>query len=108
MKFKFLVPLIVVLFAACQDKNPLSVKDCSKSSLGFTPLNDLGAGTYQGQQGGLYPRRSNTMPSSHLDLGKSLAAQVQPLGANGAPDGLNGKIVLNSIGVSNISQNRRF
>src|SRR5947209_13439872 len=47
-----------------------------RDSMGFTALNDLGPGTYKGEQGGLYPGGSNTMPAAHLKAGLEQAAQV--------------------------------
>ncbi len=64
------------------------------------PLNDLGAGTYQSQQGGLYPSGSNTRPSAHDTAGLNLAGQIQALDANGNPSAT-GKYVLITIGMSN-------
>ncbi len=71
-----------------------------RDSWGFTALNDLGKGTYKGEQGGLYPDGGNTMPAAHLKAGLEQARQIVPLGPDGkpAPDG---KIVLMSIGMSN-------
>src|SRR5258708_5448250 len=46
-----------------------------RDSMGFTALNDLGTGTYKGEQGGLYPGGSNTMPAGHLKAGLEQAAQ---------------------------------
>ncbi|MGI8517436.1 MAG: hypothetical protein ACR2ME_03705 [Acidimicrobiia bacterium] len=77
---------------------------CSNSFLpGLTALPDLGTGTYQGLQGGLYPGGSNSIPAGQASLGLSLAGQVQPLDASGNPDPA-GQVVLVSIGVSNAAQ----
>lgn len=67
------------------------------------PLNELGEGKYQGFSGGLYPDGKNERPREHEAAGLKLAAQVQPLNAEGQPDP-NGKIVLLSVGMSNTSQ----
>ncbi len=77
--------------------------DCTRTSVGFTPLNDLGTGTYQGRQGGLYPGGSNLRPAAHESAGLEQARAVQPLNAQGQPDA-SGKIVLLSIGMSNATQ----
>jgi MBG domain-containing protein len=77
--------------------------DCSNTSIGATPLNDLGQGTYQGYEGGLYPGGSNTPPSAYLSDGLAASAQVQPLDAAGAPSP-SGRIVLMSVGMSNTKQ----
>ncbi len=94
-------PLSIRDDAFTSDLNGVLSKDCSKTQTGNIPINDLGTGTYQGKQGGLYPGGSNSIPGAHLSLGLSLAAEVQPRDASGNPDPANGKIVLISIGVSN-------
>ncbi len=83
----------ISLAAECEDN----------AILGITPLNDLGAQTYKGSTGGLYPNGQNVRPAAHETAGKALAAQIKPLNEAGLPDP-NGKIVLVSIGMSNASQ----
>lgn len=84
---------------------PLAAQpDCSQTSVGLTPINDLGAGTYNGWTGGLYPNASNYMPPFHRNAGLVLSSQVNPLDGNGLPDTVNGKIVWLSIGLSNTTQ----
>ena len=80
---------------------------CSNTSVGLTPINDLGTGFYRGWQGGLYPGGSNAMPAEHLAAGEAFATQVRPLGPDGQPDPQGGKIVLLSIGMSNSWQEFR-
>jgi hypothetical protein len=76
--------------------------DCSLTSLGVSPLNDLGSRLYRGFSGGLYPDGSNTRPSTHEEAGLDIAAnQIQPLDRSGEPDPINGRIVFISIGMSN-------
>lgn len=58
----------------------------------MTPLTDLGAATYRGYHGGLYPGMKNVPGSSYLARGLAAARNVKPIG---------GKIVLASIGMSN-------
>jgi hypothetical protein len=55
------------------------------TSTPIVPLNDLATGTYGGEEGGLYPSGSNVRPTSQDSFGKGLAANVQPLDANGNP-----------------------
>jgi hypothetical protein len=62
-------------------------------------LNDLGTGTYQGSEGGLYPNGTNSRPTSHDTDGVSIADGLQPLDANGNPSDT-GKMVLMAIGES--------
>jgi hypothetical protein len=73
---------------------------CNNTSTGFTPLTDLGAGLYRGQQGGLYPGGSNSRPPTHDQAGLNLAGRIAPLDGNGTPSA-SGKYVLLSIGMSN-------
>ena len=74
--------------------------NCSRTSVGFTPLTDLGKGTYHSFEGGLYPNGAGTPPSSYLSLGTSAARSVTPLSSTGGRS-TSGKIVLLSIGMSN-------
>jgi len=67
------------------------------------PINDLGSGTYLGEEGGLYPNGSNQRPPDHDASGMSIAQAIQPLDANGDPDP-DGKYVLISIGNSEAQQ----
>lgn len=64
-------------------------------------LDVLGAGTYLGAEGGLYPNGSNVRPADHDAYGVGLAQAIQPLDANGNFDP-NGKEVLIIIGESNV------
>ena len=77
--------------------------DCSVVSTGRVPLNDLGAGTYQGLQGGLYPGGSNVRPPTHDAAGLAIAQAIGPLDTLGGSDP-DGRIVLISIGMSNATQ----
>ncbi|MGH8602379.1 MAG: hypothetical protein ACREXR_06270, partial [Gammaproteobacteria bacterium] len=77
--------------------------DCSRTSVGFIPINQLGDGLYQGEQGGLYPERHNLSPLVHEVAGLTLAEAIVPLTAVGepAPADPNARYVLVSIGMSN-------
>jgi hypothetical protein len=55
------------------------------TSTPIVPLNDLGTGTYQGSEGGLYTSGSNVRPPSHDSDGVTFAKAIQPLDANGNP-----------------------
>jgi hypothetical protein len=70
------------------------------SSTGNIALPDLGTGMYRGEQGGLYPGGSNTIPPAHLAAGVKLAKEIKPLDQDGNPSP-DGKIVLAAIGFSN-------
>ncbi len=91
--------LLLAAFAALS-----SAKDCTITSVGLPPLNDLGAGSYLGLQGGLYPGGVNTRPSAHESAGLALARSIVPLDTLGNPDWTNGSIVVVSIGMSNTNQ----
>jgi hypothetical protein len=67
------------------------------------PLPELGAGTYLGFTGGLYPAGANEPPPAHAVAGMVRVQNVQPLDLQGNPSP-NGNIVLLSIGMSNTMQ----
>jgi hypothetical protein len=92
--------LLLSLFVLLQSAYTYGQKDCTKTSIGQVPLNDLGSGMYQSYQGGLYPGGSNEMPMTHKAAGLVAAAQIRPLNQSGNVDLVNGKIVLISIGPS--------
>src|SRR6266478_6582371 len=76
--------LLGVLAVGALEIIPLMVRgDCSLTRTGNIPLPDLGAGLYQGFQGGLYPNGSDIIPESHAAAGLAQAAQVQPLNSAG-------------------------
>src|SRR5262245_16050373 len=79
---------------------PAAAQNCANTSVGFTPVNDLGAGTYQGFQGGLYPGGSNVRPAAHDAAGLAQAQLVVPRDAAGNPSS-SGKVVFVAIGMSN-------
>jgi PKD domain len=84
---------------------PLLRADCSLTSTGNVPLNDLGPGSYEGFPGGLYPGGSNMPPAAHAAAALAIATdQIKPLNTLGNPDPVNGKIVMLSIGMSNATQ----
>ena len=75
--------------------------DCSLTTTGNVPLPDLGAGTYLGFPGGLYPNGSDTRPVGHEAAGLAEANQIKPLDASGNSDNAHGTIGLMSVGLSN-------
>ena len=101
MKLKLSVFLLTTLLLLLREYS-LSA-NCDSTSKGYTPFIDLGTGTYQGFEGGLYPGGSNFRPSAHNSVGLNLGWSIRPLNNSGQPDSL-GKIVLISIGMSNCSQ----
>ena len=83
---------------------PAFAADCTRDSTGLIPLTDLGAGLYQGFQGGLYSGGTNERPSAHSQAGLAIANSITPLDTLGNPDPASGKVVLISIGMSNTTQ----
>jgi hypothetical protein len=83
-------------------------RDCTLSSFGLTPLDDLGTAAYQGFQGGLYPGGSNVRPAAHEAAGLFAASRIVPLDTFGVPDSVNGRIVLLTAGMSNVQQESQW
>ncbi|MDQ3021650.1 MAG: hypothetical protein M3R36_13935 [Bacteroidota bacterium] len=79
-------------------------QNCSNTSVGFTPINDLGTGFFRSFQGGLYPNGLSVRPDDHDDGGLDLASKIVPLDTAGNYNPTTGKIVLLSVGMSNCSQ----
>lgn len=67
---------------------------------------DLGGGIYKTFQGGLYPAGANDRPTDHESAGIAIANAIVPIDANGE-EAPNGRIVLVSIGISNMTQEWR-
>ena len=84
----------------------LAFFDCTLTTVGILPLNDLGPGLYvPGTIGGLYPFGQDVRPAAHLAAGRAIATtEVLPRNAAGAVDLANGKIGLVSVGMSNTTQ----
>jgi hypothetical protein len=83
--------------------NPAGGTGGGGSTAVMAPLNDLGAGSYLGFGGGLYPGGANVPPNDHHQAGLAMARMVQPLLPNGATSP-GGKYVLLSVGMSNTTQ----
>ena len=74
------------------------------------PLDDLGAGLYQGEQGGLYPRGLNMLTGAYRIEGLTRAQRVVPLDALGhhAPEwGRIGVVLLGSTDTSVVAEQLR-
>ncbi|HEV2470511.1 MAG TPA: choice-of-anchor D domain-containing protein [Candidatus Sulfotelmatobacter sp.] len=73
--------------------------DVPNTTSPMVALNDLGTGTYQGYEGGLYPNGSNVRPAPHDSDGVAFAQGIVPLDQNGnySPTG---KYVFMAIGES--------
>ncbi len=100
MRRAYFFIVLMVLLAATHAQS----QNCSQTSVGFTPLTELGAGMYQNFPGGLYPQGNNIAPPVHRAAGLSLAAQILSRNSSGVMDTINGKIVMLSIGMSNATQ----
>jgi hypothetical protein len=104
MKVLLLALPFAALLAAQADRNAEWARTHPpRESTGLVPLPELGARTYHGEQGGLYPDGKNTVPTAHLSAGMALAKQIAPLDAEGNPSAA-GRIVLLTIGMSNTTQ----
>jgi hypothetical protein len=77
--------------------------NCDVTSVGLTPLSELGDAAYLGFEGGLYPGGANGPPAAHAAEGVARANAVTPRATSGAPAAA-GKTVLLSIGMSNTTQ----
>ena len=74
-RFSFLTAVVAAALAA----NPLLARgDCSLTSTGIIPLNDLGPGRYQGFTAGLYPAGSDTPPAAHAAAALAIATDQLP------------------------------
>ncbi|MEE2885915.1 MAG: hypothetical protein VX951_00660 [Planctomycetota bacterium] len=77
-------------------------KNCTRTSTGLVPLNDMGSAVYKTFAGGLYPG-GNSPPPAHAVAGTIASQAIQPLDAQGQPSA-SGRIVLVSIGMSNTTR----
>ena len=94
---------LLAVFALMAAWTPARAIDCTGTSTGLVPLIDLGAGSYFGHPGGLYPGGLNTRPAAHEAAGVAIASTIGPLDTLGRPDPA-GRVVLISIGMSNCTQ----
>lgn len=91
--------LLTTLALLAASTSATAWQDC----VGCTPLNDLGQGTYLGQQGGLYSNGQNVPPPAHAVAATLAAAEVVRRDAIGQPDS-QGTIGFISISMSNCNQ----
>ncbi len=103
MKVAALALILMAAGLAASAGNSTSAADCSKTSMPFTPLIDLGTGKYHGYQGGLYPGGKNAPSKAYLKKGLAYAKLVKPRDASGKAAS-DGKVVLLSVGMSNTTQ----
>jgi len=102
LPFRVPLPLPLLLFLAALAP-AAAAQNCSQTSIGETPIDDLGPGHYHGFQGGLYPGGTNFPPQAHLAAGIVESHAVVPRNPQGLPDPT-GRIVFVSIGMSNTRQ----
>ncbi len=98
----------ILLFVISSSLFSVSAQNCSNTSIGFTPIMDLGSAYFRGSQGGLYPGGSNYAPPAHHAAGMNLAQNVLPLDTAGNVDMVTGKIVWLSVGMSNTTMETQF
>lgn len=104
MPWRHALALVMVAVIAGMASPAVAVaSNCAGTQTGLVPLTALGAGTYQGHAGGLYPGGSNTRPPAHDAAGLGIAAGIAPIDTFGNADP-NGRVVLISIGMSNCAQ----
>ena len=99
--FLWLIFIILLAVAGGLVYRELTAVHLGQSSVGLTPLTELGRGTYHGAQGGLYPGGSNERPSAHEAAGVAIAEGIRPLASDGSVDEQNGKIGFVAVGMSN-------
>lgn len=98
LSFIFLLAGFIVLSGRLFAQGPV----CDALTPGLIPLNDLGAGFFEGYQGGFYPMGQLTEApmSQHFKKGRSFAKGIQPLNASGAVDFDNGVVLMAGFGPS--------
>lgn len=79
-------------------------QNCSNTSTGFPPINDLAQNFFRNFQGGLYPDGSNQRPLYHDGNGITIGKGIVPLDTSGNINYNTGKVVLLSVGMSNCNQ----
>lgn len=100
-----IVPVLCALLLALSV--PALAKDCSKTSSGNIPINDLGTGNYNGSMAGLYPNGSNVRPLSH-DKALDRVGRMVLLNTAGQVDPANGIFLFMSIGNSNVNHEWQY
>lgn len=94
---------VIALIAGLTLPTVARASNCAGTQTGLVPLTALGAGTYQGYPGGLYPDGSNVRPAAHDAAGLAIANAIAPIDTFGNADP-NGRVLFISIGMSNCTQ----
>lgn len=94
--------IFILLLICSTGKIKAQTSNCENDSTGLIPLNDLGAGFYEGFQGGLFPFGSNAEnpASTHYKKGKTYAKNIKPLDTLGNINYEDGRIVMGGFGPS--------
>jgi len=94
--------ILLLLVICINGKINAQTSNCENDSTGLIPLNDLGAGFYEGFQGGLFPFGSNAEnpASTHYKKGKTYAKNIKPLDTLGNINYEDGRIVMGGFGPS--------
>lgn len=95
--------LLLLLVAGGLLFRRLTAVQMGQSTVGLTPLTELGGQSYYGMEGGLYPGGSNERPSDHEAAGIEIAQSIRPLASDGTVDEQQGKIGFVAVGMSNTS-----
>ncbi len=98
-----LIFLLLLLVAGGLVFRKLTAVRLGQSTVGLTPLTELGSQKYHGMEGGLYPGGSNERPLEHEAAGIEISQAIRPLASDGAVDEANGKIGFVAVGMSNTS-----
>ncbi len=94
---------LIALAALALPPAAFAASNCNGWQTGLVPLTTLGAGSYLGYQGGLYPGGANVRPAAHDAAGVAIANTIAPIDTFGNA-AANGRIVFISIGMSNCTQ----
>jgi hypothetical protein len=89
---KPLLTALLLLFASVG----ANAQNCSQTSTGYPPINDLGKGYYRGYQGGLYPNGENYAPDKQTTEALRRTALFGDYATMGTT-----KTIMISIGMSN-------
>ncbi|MAU01280.1 MAG: hypothetical protein CL608_29415 [Anaerolineaceae bacterium] len=98
-----LILLLLLLLAGGLVFRQLTAVRLGQSTVGLTPLTELGSQKYHGVEGGLYPGGGNERPSAHNAAGIEIAESIRPLASNGSVNEESGKIGFVAVGMSNTS-----
>lgn len=97
---RYITSILVGLIAA-----PAIAQPCDPAAPQLS-LYDLGIGSYKTFQGGLYSGGTNQRPAAHEAAGTAIAHAISTLDLGGNPSPI-GRIVMISIGISNMTQEWR-